>query len=209
VKRLLVGILTVAVVGGCGSREQSASAPTGSTSQSARELPAGSERPLDAGKYTFSAFEPGLTFSVGQGWETGHQHDDFFDVWRGRTTAIGWARPEFVAGPEGRLEAEGLTAEEAIQALSSNPSVVDAGEPEPATIDGAPGSSLEFSTKLGGELFGSSEGAFGTSERSARFRLTAVTVDGELVLMLEVSLHDPHGDSFSRTSKVARTVRLA
>jgi hypothetical protein len=211
-----VSTVAIVLLSACGGNESTPSPsatksaePSGTTvSGVAQEIPPG-ETEMEPGEYTFSRFEPEVTFRVGHGWQTGHQRAEFFDVWNGTDALVGWARPEFVIGRGGRRIATAeLTAAAAIEAIAANAYVVSAARPRDAAIGGVSGTSLEFRTRLGGELFGGQEGAFATAPRSARFRISAASPSGQLVLLLQVSLRPPHEANLRLTQTVARTVEF-
>jgi len=178
----------------------------------AQELPLGSSIALEPGRYTFSDFEPTVTFGVPEGWETGHQNEDFFDVWHSSPgeeppveAAVAWARPAFIVGNDGRVTTDGLSPREAVETLSSNP-YVTAGRISNVTLDGYEGSSVSFDARPGGELFGGPDGAFGSD--NAHFRVAALDVGGALILVLEISLRQPHDAHLQLTEGVRRTSTL-
>jgi hypothetical protein len=216
VSKRLVFALAIVLVSACGGNGgtpsppvTTAAEPSGTTSASiAREIPPG-ETEIEPGEYTFSQFEPTMTFRVDSGWQTGHRRAEFFDVWNGTDAFIGWARPEFIVGRDGRrVTVDHMSAGAAIRALAANPAVVSAGRAREVTVGGVSGASLEFRTLPGGELFGGSEGAFATAPRAARLRISAVSLSGPLVLVLEVSLTPPHAPNFRLTDGVAQTVEF-
>ena len=189
--------------------------PTAEPTQgdAAQELPLGSSIALDPGRYTFSDFEPSVTFEVPGGWETGHQNEDFFDVWHSSPgeeppveAAVAWARPAFIVGNDGRVATDDLSPREAVETLASNP-YVTAGRISDVTLDGYEGSSVSFEARRGGELFGGADGAFGSD--NAHFRVAALEVEGALVLVLEISLRGPHDVHLQLTDGVWRTSTLA
>ena len=206
-------LLVVAACAGDGDgsapREGAATQPPASTAEpGVLEVPP-TETAMEPGEYTYSPFEPRVTFRVGDGWEAAHQRPDFFDVWHESETAIGWARPAVVFGRDGPRSAEGMTPARAIRTLAANPAVTDVARPSETVMDAVPGTSLEFSTREGGELFGSSDGAaFQTAPPTTRFRVSAFEVAGELVLMLEMSVSPPHEASMRLADAVARTAEL-
>jgi hypothetical protein len=143
-----------------GSSPVATSAPT-----PAKTLPAGVTRLHDGrlapGTYRFDGFEPGVELEVaGDGWEVGHFHDDFFDLFLdGDFPAIGFGRFSDVLLPDGsRVPATSAAA--VIQALRSNADVVveDLGAVEIASLTGQ---TIEI--RVSAEqtpLFSSDEGAF-------------------------------------------------
>ena len=131
----------------------------------AETLPAGVVRlhdgPLAPGTYRFDGFEPEIELDVaGEGWEVGHFHDDFFDLFLdGDFPAIGFGRFADVLLPDGsRIPA--TSADAVVDALRSNPDVIvkDRGIVE---VAGLSGRSIEIRVVVEQTpLFSSDEGAF-------------------------------------------------
>jgi hypothetical protein len=140
---------------------------------------------LAAGRYRFSPFRPPLTFAVGEGWSGGHTHVEYFDVWNGEDLAIGFARPSFVTGVDGRVDVGVLSPRGALDTISGTG--VDAGRIEPTAVDGRPALEMTFSVQRRRELFGGPAGPLRVEPRW-RQRLITLDVEGALVLILVQSL---------------------
>lgn len=135
------------------------------TPTSAPTLPAGvawlRDGHVEPGTYRFAGFEPAIQVAIdGDGWEVGHFHDDFFDLFLdGDFPAIGFGRFVAVLGRDGtRVPASG--AEAVIEALRSNPDlkVDDVG---PVEIAGLIGRTVDIrATREQTPLFSSGEGGF-------------------------------------------------
>jgi hypothetical protein len=165
----------------------------------------GEGTPLEPGRYTYSPFEPRVTFRVGQGWEGGHTLAEFFDVFHGEDMAQGFARPAFVAGPDGRVDTEGLSPDRAMRALAAVPAVRPSSDHR-ATVGGLRAVGFSFSAPEGVELFGGPEGEFVSGE--GRLRVMAVDVRGDLVLLVTLSLRGSHARNFALGDRLLRTVQF-
>ena len=166
----------------------------------------GDGAPLEPGRYTYDAFEPRMTFQIGPGWVGGHAHAEFFDVQREEGVLLGFARPAFVLGAEGEVDADGLVPEEALRTIAS----IEELEAEPVTptsIDGRPASELRFRTASDiVPLFGGDDGTFGIEEGTNR--LLAVDVDGTLVLIVDDVWAEPRGDVDALVQGVIDSIRF-
>jgi len=184
--------------------------PAGSSTPSAgppsglREV-VGEGTPLEPGRYTYSTFEPRVTFRVGPGWEGGHTLAEFFDVFHGENMAQGFARPAFVAGPDGRVDTDGLSPGRAVEALAAVRGVRPSSDHR-ATVGGLRAVGVSFSAPEGVELFGGPEGEFVSGE--GRIRVMAVNVRGDLVLLVTLSLRGSHARNFALGDRLLRTVRF-
>ncbi len=126
VMRRIIGLVGVLTLSAC----QAVSTPSASPSAAApepMELTATSD-PLPPGIYTRSAFDPHVTFELGEGWRAVQLLDGFFDVQRDVGTpdviAVQFARPTRIWSAS-RLEAVDVaTAQEAADALSANDRLV-------------------------------------------------------------------------------------
>jgi len=131
---------------------------------------------LGPGTYWFDGFRPGLQLRVETaGWEVGHFHDDFFDLFKdGDFPSVGFGRfPEVYGAGTGSEPATDAAA--VIAALKQNPglAVSDIGAVE---IAGLAGRTIDVRAKAAQTpLFGSDEGAFKFDpELIARFHILDV-----------------------------------
>jgi hypothetical protein len=102
--------------------------------------------PLQPGTYWFNGYEPWLEVTVGAGWQVGHFHDDFFDLFfEGDFPSIGFGRFARVKHRDGTTF-EATDARSVVDALRSNPEleVTDVG---PATIAGLTGRTIDIRAK--------------------------------------------------------------
>src|SRR4051794_11452153 len=85
-------VVVVGMAGGCArdARTQNAAVPTPSNTEPSgvvREAAGGvmalpdTATLLRPGRYSYRAFRPAVTLQVPSGWEVGHRHADFFDIW--------------------------------------------------------------------------------------------------------------------------------
>jgi hypothetical protein len=160
------------------------------------------------GRYTFSPFRPTVTFRVPDGWEAGHEIAEFFDIWYGEDTTLGFANPDFVTGDHGRVDVADLSPDEVLETLSGNPDVTSYRLLGPEAIGDERGPAIAFRTREGGELFGGPDGEFHTVPRSVRGLIAALDVRGEIVLVMQMSLHPPHAVHRRTIQTVAETVRF-
>jgi hypothetical protein len=157
------------------------SAPAGLTDGGPQDI-VGEGASLEPGVYTYSPFEPRVTFELGDGWEGGHTDPEFFDVWRGDRVAVMFARPGFLFDASGeRVDSEGMAPQEALRLLrtrgtssSRAPSMV---------LDGGSVPSIVLSNDEQTALFGGPEGGF-SADPAFRNRIAALGVDGALVLVI-------------------------
>jgi hypothetical protein len=162
--------------------------------------------PLEPGRYAYDAFEPSMTFEIGPGWIGGHAHAEFFDIQREEGVLLGFARPGFVLGVEGEVEADGLDPETALRTIAS----IEELEAEPVaatSIDGRPAYELRFRTSESVSLFGGDEGTF-TIEAGSN-RLLSVDVDGALVLVVDDVWAEPRGSADALVQGVIDSIRFA
>src|SRR4051794_35678273 len=110
----------VGIAGGCARdvRTQNAAVPTPSStapSSTARDSTGGvtalpdTATLLRPGRYSYRAFRPAVTLQVPSGWEVGHRHTDFVDIWYDDAASLAFARPDFVIGAHGRVKTRGLS----------------------------------------------------------------------------------------------------
>jgi hypothetical protein len=160
------------------------------------------------GVYTFTPFEPAVTFRVGTGWGAGHDHTQFFDIWREPGAALAFARPEYLVGADGRVDVSELTPRRVLDTLAGNPRVTRHQLIDAVPVGDRTGPGLELRMREGGHLFGISDGEFDTVPRTVRMLIVAVRVHGEIVLVMHSSLQPPHAEHRRLTSEVAETVRF-
>jgi hypothetical protein len=92
---------------------------------------------LDPGVYTWAGFEPHVTFELGDGWEGGHTHDDFFDVWN--EAYVAFMRPRSLVQDAGkRIDARTLDPAATIRAIAGRTGV-KASKPFRTAVGGAVG----------------------------------------------------------------------
>jgi hypothetical protein len=94
---------------------------------------------LQPGTYWFDGFDPWLEVTVGEGWEVGHFHRDFFDLFRGGDfPSIGFGRFATVKHRDGTTF-PAVDAEAVVEALRSNPDleVTDVGAASIARLTGS------------------------------------------------------------------------
>ena len=131
---------------------------------------------LEPGTYWFDGFRPGLQLRVDtRGWEVGHFHDDFFDLFKdGDFPSVGFGRFPEVYGA-GAVGEPATDAAAVIAALKANPglTVTDVGAIE---IAGLTGRTIDVRAKAAQTLlFGSDEGVFKFDpELIARFHVLDV-----------------------------------
>ncbi len=121
----LIAMAALLTISGCSAADPSPSMsdPTPSPSLAAANLTATGE-PLPAGRYTRAGFTPVITLELDGSWEAVQLLDGFFDVQlnpgTADVTAVQFTRPRGVFGANAAVE-EVSTAEEAVDALGSNP----------------------------------------------------------------------------------------
>jgi hypothetical protein len=176
----------IALLVGCSSAGPSDPAtPSGSVAAS----PSGDDiRPLvgdgaglEPGRYRFDPFEPSTTFEVDEGWVGGHTLAEFFDVFHGEELSVGFARPGFVMGADGRVDVAELTPRSALETIEDNG--VRAEPIQPTELAGIPGFVMSFSVTAPTLVFGGPEGEL-TLDPSWEQRAIALDVDGALVIVL-------------------------
>lgn len=137
--------------------------------------------PLEPGVTTYSLFEPPFTFVVPEGWEGGHAHADYFDVWNGADLVVGFGRPAGIPGPDGRIDIESLSPRAALRAMAR---MVD--DPSPITeteVGGRPAFEMSFSVDRRAGLLRFEAGILHV-EPPWRQRAIAFDVRGVLLIFL-------------------------
>ena len=100
--------------------------PASPAGPAATELPLGQRADLAPGRYTRGAFEPRITFEVGEGWRAVQALEGFFDIQQDigspDVIAVQFARPEGFYGADGEL-VDAPTAATAAEASQANPAL--------------------------------------------------------------------------------------
>ena len=105
------------------------------------------------GAYTWTGFEPRVTFEVPSGWEGGHTHDDFFDVWNG--AFVGFMRPEHLVTGNGKpVSTAGMDPEATIGAITGRAGVHTEAGPFRTAVGGAAGFSVDVTAQQDVPMFG-------------------------------------------------------
>lgn len=139
------------------------------------------EAPLEPGVTRYSLFEPPFTFVVPEGWEGGHAHADYFDVWNGVDFVVGFGRPAAVPGPDGRIDIETLTPRDTLLAMRE---LVDDPSPISETeVDDRPAFEMSFSVDRHAGVLRFDAGVLHI-EPPWRQRAIAFEVDGVLLVFL-------------------------
>jgi hypothetical protein len=137
---------------------------------------------LDPGVYTWSGFDPHVTFELPDGWEGGHTHDDFFDVWN--DAYVAFMRPQtFVTDSGKRIEASELDPAATVAAITGRTGV-DASKPFETAVGGAAGFGVDVTAKKDVPMFmllGEENAVPVATGWHLRYR--AVDVDGVTVLV--------------------------
>jgi hypothetical protein len=141
----------------------------------------GEGTPLEPGRYRFSPFDPPLTFEVAAGWEGGHTHVEFFDVWYGEDVSVGFARPAFVNGVDGPVEIGRLTPRGVLDTIAGRGFEVS--DVASTTIGEVPALEMRFRVEETTALFGGPEGELNIEPRFAQRAIT-LDVDRTLVVIL-------------------------
>ena len=166
---------------------------------------AGGDVPLVPGTYTNQGFRPAFTFVLDSGWRGGHEvPNEFFDVIASDVT-VAFARPVFVTGArDERIDVAGMDPTRVIETLAENPDL--RATPRPAIrIDGHSAPTLELAPRSDVEVFGGSGGEFGAGA-GQRHRISAVELDGTLMLVLAIAPGRPFEPAFTRAEKVISTI---
>jgi len=166
---------------------------------------AGDGTPVEPGPYFHAGYAPGVSFDVGDGWTSGHLHDEFFDVQQ-EGLLVGFADPEFVLGAGGsKVPAATLTPASAARMLEQRlgPDATQAGCPyfrelRPRCVDAVP--------DQGVRVFGGPDGALMLGEGSWN-RLAVLEIDDHLVIAVVMVLAGPDDELQSHADEVLRTVR--
>ena len=138
--------------------------PTARPTPTGLPLPSGvawlEDKVLEPGTYRFNGFEPWLEVSVDAGWEVGHFHRDFFDLFQaGDFPSIGFGRFETVKHRDGTTF-PAVNAAAVVEALRANPDleVTDVG---PASVAGLSGLTVDIrAMREQSPLFSTPDGDF-------------------------------------------------
>ena len=157
----------------------------------------GEPAPLAPGRYFSSPpFDIPFTFEVAEaGWETGHLHGEFFDLFRfdaepspaNPTRWIGFAHPATIRGPgaipAADVPATSLTPQGAIDGWSDRDDLTPSNVAE-QTLFGLAGARVDLQARTpGAGLFGGEEGTFGLDPQLP-VRLVVLPLDDALLLVL-------------------------
>ena len=162
--------------------------------------------PLPPGRYTFTPFQPHVTFELGEGFEGGLTNPEFFDVIDGEGAALAFAHPTFVPTRNGhRLEVSGASPKEVLNALTeaSGFEVLDELQ---VTIGSQRVDAIEGVGRTdGAPLFGGPGGEFGIV-KGDRYRLAPVDVGETIVLVMQIAFDPPYQQAFAATDPVLPTI---
>jgi hypothetical protein len=162
---------------------------------------------LEPGTYWFNGFEPWLEVTIGEGWEVGHFHDDFFDLFHaGDFPSIGFGRFETVKYRDGTTF-PAVDAEAAVEALRSNPDleVTDVGA---ASVAGLAGLTIDIRAKREqSPLFSTPDGDFKFDpEFVSRWHI--LDVSGGTIQVLVAARPGKLGAAIRTTQPVLDSVRI-
>jgi len=163
--------------------------------------------PLRPGTYWFSGFEPWLEVTVGEDWQVGHFHDEFFDLFfAGDFPSIGFGRFARVKHRDGTTF-EATDAQSVVDALGSNPEleVTDVG---PATIAGLTGRTIDIRAKSPQTpLFATPDGDFRFDpEFIARWHI--LDVEGGALEVLVAARPGKLDEAIATTQPIVDSLRL-
>lgn len=169
----------------------SSEAASASTRLSAQDLTAGDVSP---GTYTRSGFEPRVTFDVDQGWTVGTLATGFFDIQQQHGTpeviALQFGKVEAVVAADGSL-LEAPDAQDAIDAITSNPGLETVGESE-SLLGGKAGVVIEVQNTSGAhtQILEVPPGRLGIDSGRQLWIALFDTSDGLLAVMVGGSIDD-------------------
>jgi hypothetical protein len=160
---------------------------------------------LPPGRYTFTPFEPRVTFEVGEGFVGGHTNAEFFDVFYGETSALAFASPTFVTAPGGRLQTAGASAEETLAALRSGNALKDV-RAATMTVGSEVLDAVEGRGRKDGiPLLGGPGGEFAIVKGDG-YRIAALEVEEKLVLVMQLATEPPVAQAFAATDPILPTI---
>jgi hypothetical protein len=210
----LGAILTLGVVASCGTPAASSAGlastvaqtagPTGSPASSvaaARTFPP-SQTPIAPGRYRWSRVAPAVSFDVGPGWELGHAHPEFFDLFRGSDfPSVSFARFTSVHS-DATTQVPATDAQTVVAALSARSDVTLSGA-EAVTLGGLSGTRFDLSVASPQTpLFMGPAGAFKMDPGFVnRYRVLDLPGGGVLVIGVHV-----RGDGIEAASGLAEPI---
>lgn len=202
-------LLLVVALTACSSAPDTNDAAPGATPDSAASAPReieGEGAVLEPGRYTFTPFEPRVTFEVGEGFEGGHTNAEFFDVFFGETSALAFASPAFVTGRGGsRLETADASPEEILAALRDGNGLEDVRSVTMTIGSEAVDAVQGRGRKDGVPLFGGPGGEFGIVKGDG-YRIAPLVVEGQLVLVMQLATEPPLAQAFAATQPILPTI---
>lgn len=162
------------------------------------------------GTYTWDEFTPHLTFVVDAGWQVGHRHGEFFDLFPagGEPTAgpgIGFGRFDFVHGAGGPVPMTDAAA--VVAALEANP-LVRVERIGPASLAGLTGLTVDVRvTEVQTPLLDGRGGTF-HSDPDWVSRYTFLDVDGGVLAVSVMSHEDRQAADLSLAARLLTSLRL-
>jgi hypothetical protein len=138
--------------------------------------------PLEPVRTQYSVFHPPFTFVVPEGWSGGHDHADYFDIWKGEDLVIGFGRPTAIPRSGGPIAWDSLTPRRALHMLGGI-----APSPGPVSetmVDGRTALEMSFAVDRRTHLLTFTGGAEFNVEPPWRQRAIAFEVGGTLLLIL-------------------------
>jgi hypothetical protein len=172
---------------------------------------------LRPGRYFSSPpFDLPFTLEIADpGWETGHLHGEYFDIFRfdagpapaDPTRSIAFALPEHVRGIDGDVSVGGLTPRAVLDHLLGRASLRTS-NPAPARLFGLDGARLDLhSTVSNNPVFGGPGGDFGLWPH-LDVRLVALDHPDGLLLVLVLAPADELEAAWTDALEVLETVDL-
>ena len=203
--RRRAALLLVIALTACSPASDTDRAAPSPTPSGPREIE-GEGAALPPGRYTFTPFEPRVTFEVGKGFEGGHTNAEFFDVFYAETSALAFARPGFVTDRGGgRLDTADASPEDIVAALRTGNGLEDV-RTVTLTIGSEVVDAVEGRGRKGGfPLFGGPGGEFGIVKGDG-YRIAPLEVEGELVLVMQMATEPPFARAFAATDPILPTI---
>jgi hypothetical protein len=169
------------------------------------------------GRYFSSPpFDLPFTFEIADsGWQMGHLHGEFFDLFRfddgpspaDPTRSIAFALPEHVRGIDGDVSVAGLTPEGALDKLLGRASL-RTGARVPVRLFGVDGARLDLHSTVGNNpVFGGPAGDFGLWPH-LDVRLVALGDPDDLLLVLVLAPADELEAAWTDALEILETVVL-
>jgi hypothetical protein len=161
--------------------------------------------PLSEGAYTYSGFEPAITFELDEGWRSGHLSSEFFDVHKG-DAAVAFASPTWVrAGSGDEVDAKDMSAGEFTHLLLSDPNLQGEFLPDWRSKEFS-GYVVEIDPKEDSEaIFGGVTESFAPSP-GPRYRIIVGEVDGGLMVVMPIALREPYEPAFETAEEVVTSL---